>query len=283
MKTCDDVLDLLPDALPFLGADGAELRDHLTVCAACAEAAEAMAETAALLRAHAPVAPELGKGFADRVLAALGPTPAQRPRPAGGLLRAAAVALAAFGLGLVFGRGWEEGFPQGPPAPTAAGAAPSLPAAPATPAASPPAPRSVGRPVPLGRRLGVALDAEGDPLGHYVRQAARVLEALERLDGRDAAALDVVARHVEQAGLLDAGERLLLLLREEPGSELARGLAPLVAGTQLVLRKVRHARDDDDPRRALWTLRQEVEQTQLLETCKAVLALRRRALSREPL
>jgi len=73
VKTCEEVLDLLPEILPVIRGEAIEVHDHLRICADCAEAAEEVAQTLNVLREQAPSAPALAPDFADRVLDALPP------------------------------------------------------------------------------------------------------------------------------------------------------------------------------------------------------------------
>ena len=70
MKTCEDVLDLLPDALPWIRGEALEVHEHLKLCTSCADTVESIAETVEVMKTQAPEVPEPSEDFADRVMAA---------------------------------------------------------------------------------------------------------------------------------------------------------------------------------------------------------------------
>lgn len=124
-------------------------------------------------------------------------------------------------------------------------------------------------PTSAARYYAAAEAAGGDTtLVRYVTDAGLVLEAVAVLDEPDPHWLRVLARRVDEADLLERGERLLVELRRDPDQGELR---PLISATQLVLRKVRHA-PADEPELALVTLRREVSSTGLLEAYRALLA-----------
>jgi hypothetical protein len=83
-----------------------------------------------------------------------------------------------------------------------------------------------------------------------------------------------LAFHVQQANLVDQGDRLLIALGNQGRADHADELKPLISGAQLILRKVRHARPDAAPQ-TLWTLRQEVRRTGILAAYRQLMAQRR--------
>lgn len=119
-------------------------------------------------------------------------------------------------------------------------------------------------------RYYAAAEANGGDttLVRYVTDAGLVLEAVAVLDEPDPHWLRVLARRVDEADLLERGERLLVELRRDPEQGELR---PLISATQLVLRKVRHA-PAEEPELAFVTLRREVSSTGLLEAYRALLA-----------
>lgn len=284
MTTCDDVLDLLPEVLPSLTREAADVQEHLRGCPTCAEAAEETLRVMQVLRDEAAPAPALSPDLADRVVAALPPAPGAGLRLlGGGLLRAAAAVLifaAGFGAsaalrrdddrpGLRPGSGDARTWPvagtrAAPAAPQAderwvVVEPPEPPAATWTPAAS------HGRtPVATAPARGQRLSLE-----RYVTEAGLVIEAVAVLDRPDPHWLHVMARRVDEAGLIDHGERLLFELRRDPAR--GRELRPLIEATQVVLRKVRHA-PAQPPAVALTALRGEVEATGLRDAYRTLLA-----------
>jgi hypothetical protein len=108
----------------------------------------------------------------------------------------------------------------------------------------------------------------GTTLVRYVTDAGLVLEAVAVLDEPDPHWLRVLARRVDEADLLERGERLLIELRRDPEQGELR---PLISATQLVLRKVRHA-PAEEPELALVSLRREMSSTGLLEAYRTLLA-----------
>jgi hypothetical protein len=247
VKTCEDVLDLLPDALPWIRGEALEVYDHLKVCVDCSEAVEATAQTVEALCEHAEPAPALSAGFTDAVMAALppaaSPAPQAAPSPFGwGLRLAAAAALFCVGLGV--------GAHHASPVERVV----------VTPQ-NPVVPTRTARPTPVVRAAAPAVST--DPLGQYAAEAALVLQAVDSVETSDPEVLRLLAYHVQRTQLLDHGDRLLSELR---GAELE----PLINGTQLILRKVRHARADSAPH-TLWTIREEVRQTGILDAYRQLL------------
>lgn len=226
MKSCDDVVDLLPEHLAALGAlgpDGAELlevHDHVRGCAACAEVSDDLLRTLHALRAQAPAAPALPADFADRVMGALPPPATPTVREAG-----RTAPLAAAGL-LLFAAGWGAASmraappnvrvvapAQGEPARGTIGPRP-LPTPPAeVPAEREPAgPGLVDDPIgpgPVGplevRHDGgrpedgprVVVDAPAPQAPAYASSGAGV-----KPRGRAAASTEPLERYVEEAGLV---------------------------------------------------------------------------------
>ncbi len=293
MRSCDDVLDLVPEVLPHLPPLSArqvafEVQEHLRLCPSCADAAEEMARVTAALQGAAP-APALSADFADRVLDALPPAGGELGRLAPALVRvAAAVALFAGGFaaaGLRDDRAQVEvvRVPQPPQViyvtpreALAPDAGPTFEPAFDDPAVGPVAvaDRAGGadRPSPRwasGRGRPAAQPAA--PLERYMTEATLVLEAVTLLDEPDPHWLAVISRHVDEAALLTQGERLLVELQRAPDRPEAQALRPLISATQVVLRKVRHA-PERDPAAALTALRDEVHDAGLLDAYRTLLA-----------
>ena len=112
---------------------------------------------------------------------------------------------------------------------------------------------------------------EGRPLVRYMSQAGLVVEAVADLDASaDPRALQVLRVTIQGSDLLDEGDQLLQLLPPEPDEPSQAELRRLIAGTQLVLRKVRNARQDAAPE-LLWALRREVRETGLLDAYRELL------------
>ncbi len=260
MKSCEEVLDLLPEVAPTLTGEALDVREHLALCADCAEAAEAHLLTLDALRSGASAAPALGPDFADRVVAAL---PAGGGGVRRGLLRQwaprAAAAAALFAAGVLAGPALR---PQ--PDPATAHQEPARitpPRAEQVPAAPVETIQPAGVPI-------AAADYEADPLQAYVSEASLVLEAVHDLDASDPRALDLLARHVRARALVETGDRLLVAFGR--AGERLEPLEPLIRGTQLILRKVRRA-DADAGGHAAWTLRREVEATGILDAYRDLL------------
>jgi hypothetical protein len=286
VKSCDEVQDLLPELLPWVRGAAFEVHEHLQRCAECAELADELAHTLRLLDAS-PGAPALDEAFALRVVQALPDDPGWSVgRAAGGrviplralvLQGAAAAACFLAGAALTFGlsRGASpEPSPQPQARRTPGHLAPALPgwapgAAQAGPVevAAPAAPAWGAQPWPAARFAG-----DGPPLVRYVSQAGLVLEAVAELDQRqDPRALQLLRVSLQGSDLLDEGDQLLELLPPEPSEPGEVELRRLIAGTQLVLRKVRNARQDSAPELE-WALRREVRETGLLDAYRELLA-----------
>lgn len=288
MKSCDEVLDLLPEYMPLVDGEALAVHEHLKVCAECAEAADDLAETLGVLTAHAPAAPALAPDFADRVmtgLAELEPGSAP-PAPAGRVVRwpgalrvAAAVAFFAAGAGTAALLGED---PAAPAAGELAAAEPRV-ASRVDPRPAPASPAPTGR-RPLARApqggapaaAPVAYAADPETVDYYVSEASMVLRAVERLGEADPRWLEILALHIRDSGLLDEGERLLLAYEGAPAAPERDGegdLRPVIHGAQLILRKVHNARESNAPER-LWALRREVRETGLIDAMDAVLTSR---------
>ncbi len=260
MKTCEDVRDVLPDALPWIGGEALEIYDHLKVCLGCSEIVEETAQTVEVLREFAPEAPMPTADFADRVMAALPPahTPPVSVRgPRVWAFRATAAALL-FSAGLAAGGSTAQQVaqqkidrPQLPPVVKHA-----------TVAEAPP---SAGRLVPVPVSANPSSD---DPFGRYAAEASLVLQAVDSLETSDPEVMRLLSYHVQRTRLLTHGEVLLASMRD--GSHPGR-LEPLITGTQLILRKVRHVRPESAPQ-TLWTIREEVRQTGILDAYRQLLA-----------
>ncbi len=296
MRSCDDVLDLVPEVLPHLPPLAArqvafEVQEHLRLCPSCADAAEEMARVTAALQA-APAAPALlSSDFADRVMDALPPAPGQGLGRAGPALLRAAAAVALFAGGFA-AAGLREPpacvdvvpAPQ-PPQVIVLRPDPETELAPATRVVRAERPRAVdGSPAagspsldPLtpDPRRGSVTDRRASgraaPFERYVTEANLVLEAVTALEEPDPHWLGVISRHVDEAALLAQGERLLVQLQRVPDRPEAQALRPLINATQVVLRKVRHA-SDRDPAATLSALRHEVQDAGLLDAYRALLA-----------
>lgn len=261
MKTCEDVLDVLPDALPWIRGEALEIYDHLKVCLECSEAVEDTAQTAEILREHALEAPMPSGEFADRVMAALPkegvvvPFPARRTPNRWAMRAAAAVALFAAGLAA----GGMTGEPESV-TPPLAHTTPE-PAAEKTPDAVDAEPPQQLVPVPVSKAA-----LSDDPLGDYAAEASLVLQAVDSLETSDPEVLRLLSFHVQRTQLLKHGDRLLVSMSDDD----AEGLEPLISGTQLILRKVRHARAESAPQ-TLWTIREEVRRTGILDAYRQLL------------
>lgn len=287
MRSCDDVLDLVPEVLPHLPPLATrqlalDVQEHLRLCPSCAEAAEEMARVTAALQA-APPAPALPADFADRVLDALPPAPGgARWRPA--LARAAAAVA-------LFAGGFAAATLREPPARVEVVRVPQPPQVIVVPSAAPGRPLTSG---PVDARANDPIDSPLDSIEaslpererwgawagrarpaaafeRYVTDANLVLEAVTALEEPDPHWLGLISRHVDEAALLAEGERLLVQLQRAPDQPEARALRPLIHATQVVLRKVRHA-SDGDPAAALSALRHEVRDAGLLDAYRALLS-----------
>lgn len=274
MRTCEEVLDLVPEVLPHLPplglrAAALEVQEHLRLCPSCADAADELARVVGALQLEAAPAPVLSDDFADRVMAALPPAAGGAAAPALGAALLAwrlAAAAALFAAGFA-AAAWTRPHDAPAPAPFER-PGPALvqrPAEPLTPAQGQ-APATTWVVRPARPRPGAA------PLERYVTEANLVLEAVAALERPDPHWLQVISRHVEQAALLDQGEVLLVQLQRAPDQ---RELRPLISATQVVLRKVRHAPDRDasgrDAAATLATLRDEVREAGLLDAYRALL------------
>lgn len=270
MRSCEDVLDLLPEVLPHLPPlavrrETLEVQEHLRLCVGCADAADELSRVVVALKTEAEPAPVLSPDFTDRVMDALPSAPGDRLRAAGPtLLRlAAAVAIFAGGFGAA---AWTRG--------------------PAQPVAEAPLPRVVVQapqrttpaPMPLPERrpqLAVmpatarpARDAR--PLERYVTEANLVLEAVSALEHADPHWLGVISRHVDEEALLEQGEALLVELQRSSDRAEARRLRPLISATQVVLRRVRHASGPEQADATFTALRSEVRDTGLLDAYRSL-------------
>ncbi len=278
--------DLLPDVLPALRPEALDVQEHLRLCPECAEAAEALAHTLVALRSGAEPGPVLDAAFADRVLAALPDAPpgslgeelapALAGRGAGWLLpfalRVAAAALL-FAAGALAGPALRRAEPDAAPsvaerpAPQPAPRALPVPPAPREQDDVPPARVAAALPPSAAFAGASPAFAREDPLQAYVSEASLVLEAVRDLDGSDPRALTLLARHVRRAALVETGDRLLVSL----GAPRLEPLQPLIRGTQLILRKVRHA-ETEGGAHGLWALREEVERTGILDAYRELLS-----------
>jgi hypothetical protein len=265
VKTCEDVRDVLPDALPWIGGEALEIYDHLKVCLECTEVVEETAQTVETLRDFAPEAPAPTADFADRVMAALPPVrsaPVAAFGPRVWAFRAAAAALL-FSAGLATGgsAGVQETTARRIEQPPA-----SVPQDPALAKASPLPGQLV--PVPVAAQPVAAQPVSDDPFGNYAAEAALVLQAVSSLETSDPEVMRLLSYHVQRTQLLNHGDVLLASIRD--GSHTRR-LEPLITGTQLILRKVRHVRPESAPQ-TLWTIREEVRRTGILDAYRELLA-----------
>ena len=305
MKGCDEVQDLLPELLPWVRGPALEVHEHLQRCAECRELADDLVHTLHRLESS-PGAPTLDEGFADRVLHRLpddpgwsvGPAPAGRVIPLRRLLLQGAAAAACFAAGAALTLGLRDRDPgagsvaaQGAPRVIRVGpggerlpAGTQLVVGGEDPRARGPRPGHDHDPGWQGEWAAHrAPDAWGPdgwsgarPLVRYVSQAGQVLEAVADLDaGQDPRALQVLRVTLQRSDLLDEGDELLAVL--EPAGASQAELRRLISGTQLVLRKVRNARQDAPE--VLWALRREVRETGLLDAYRQLLVS---AAAREP-
>lgn len=268
MKSCEEVLDLLPEVLPVIRGEAIEVHEHLKLCPDCAETAEDVAHTLHALKEGADPAPELGPEFADAVLAALPPAePAPivafpAPRPLWPQLLAAGLLFAA-GLGTALAiRSFE-------PAPAAQNPLAVQPDA--QPREETPIPRVAApqqRPQLVGNDVPRPRVRRANDLSSYVSEASLVLQAVESLKTADPRTMRLLAKHLQRTELLEQGDQLLLAIRQSADPR-AEKLKPLITGTQLILRKVRHA-PQRDTRQALWAIHQEVRQTKILDAYRAL-------------
>lgn len=295
MKSCDEVQDLLPELLPWVRGPALEVHEHLQRCAECRELADDLAHTLHRLESS-PGAPRLDEGFADRVLHRLPDDPGWSvgPAPAGRLLRfprfvlQGAAAAACFVAGVALTLGLRDRDPGGTAAPGTARlvrigpegqrlpAGTQLVVGGEDPRARGPRPGHDRDPGWQGEwAAGRAPDAWSPdgwtgarPLVRYVSQAGLVLEAVADLDAsQDPRALQVLCVTLQRSDLLDEGDELLAVL--EPAGAGQAELRRLISGTQLVLRKVRNARQDAPE--VLWALRREVRETGLLDAYRQLL------------
>jgi hypothetical protein len=270
-----------------------EVLEHLRGCPSCAEEAEELARVVSVLRAETAPAPVLPDDFADRVLDAL------PGRGGGGAARTVGGLAVAFALGVGAAALAGRGAPAtATTSPTSSTPAPRVVTEPApAPRVVEPAPRVV-EPAPRVDEPAPAPDdvqagtwqpvtphtpvltrapAGAPPLERYVVEANLVLEAVSALDQPDPHWLEVLSKHVDETALLDQGDRLLVALRRTPDRDQADALRPLIDATQVVLRKVRHA-PDQDAGTALTTLRADLRETGLLDAYRALLE----QVAREP-
>lgn len=305
MTSCDDVQDVLPELLPWVRGKAFEVHEHLRGCPECAELADELAHTVHRLQ-DSPGAPALGEGFAERVLSALPHDPgwsvsgAARP---GRVIRlrtllvqgAAAAACFAAGAALTLGlrergvdgsdgqsghmaqltRPHHPAYGQGPMVVVEPSQATEGPLAgrgvPAAVFTTDPQPQPWQASAPAGWAPARLAGFEARPLVRYVSQAGLVVEAVAELDAAaDPRALQVLRVTLQRSDLLDEGDQLLQLLPVEAGEPTQVELRRLIAGTQLVLRKVRNARQDAAPE-LLWALRREVRETGLLDAYRDLL------------
>lgn len=294
MKTCDEVKDILPEMLPLISGTALEVQEHLSRCHECAELRDELAHTLHVLESS-PGADELPEAFAGEVLARLPDDPgwslAAPPQPRGQLVSypraflqgVAAAALFAAGAAVAWNvrggptsldanpTGWQPAVAQRDPygipgragmhtAPVAGGNR-----QPVVVVEQPHAATTQAHPV----YADTVWQVEQRPLVRYVSQAGVLLEAVADLEAGDPRGLQVLTVTLQRSDLLDHGDELLQLLPEasEPGQlEIRR----LIAGTQLVLRKVRNARKDATPE-VVWALRREVRETGLLDAYRQLL------------
>ena len=288
MKSCEDVLDLLPDHVPRLTGDALEVHEHLRGCHECADAADELAHTLDLLRGQSDAAPALADDFADQVLAALPAAGA----PAGQVISpswiplatraAAAITLFVLGLGSarLLDRAPTNVAHTTPPSHGAPGPAVAGGHDDATPFDAGAADGGVDRqafgygdPAQLARVPQAQTDPRlryasyGGGLERYVQEAGIVLRAVDALEQPDPRWLDAVALHIHDEALLEQGEQLLLRLEAEPGEPQLRRL---ISGTQMLLLKLRNAGAAPTSMRAV---RVELRTTGLLEAYDALLAV----------
>jgi hypothetical protein len=274
VKSCEEILDVLPDHLPRLSGEALEVHEHLRRCHTCSESADEAAHTLHVLATQAEAAPALGDDFAERVMGAL---------PAGGAatpagvvvqgpwvvqLTRAAAALLIFTLGVGAARVIEgprslPGSPDSPSPERLASAEPDVPRVAGQGAQT----QLTERPgtASYGGATPVAYGGPSGSLEQYVSEAGLVLRAVNALERPDPRWLDAMALHIHEAALLEQGEQLLLAL---DGPDREPQLRRLISGTQMLLLKLRNARSAPASVRAV---RLELRDTGILKAYDALL------------
>jgi len=276
VKSCEEVLDVLPDHLPRLSGQALEVHEHLRMCHDCSEAADEAAHTLHVVKTQADSAPALTDDFADRVLAALPASGAASP--AGQVISPAwiahvtraAAAIAIFTLGVGAARVLEGPAVSGSLAQLSPSASPERLPVPRLQTPSQPRPQQAqpsrsgyGAATPVAYGGGVP----SQPLEHYVSEAGLVLRAVNALERPDPRWLDAMALHIHEADLLEQGEQLLLALEGPDGEPQLRRL---ISGTQMLLLKLRNARAAPISVRAV---RMELRDTGILKAYDALLTV----------